>query len=64
LKIKIYYDDNWKEVFAADSLNTVRRVVAHAQNVWKWSTAPAKIYLVADTEVKYIPGKWAASKSL
>jgi len=51
IKLKLSYDDNWKDKFGADSVNAIRRVVAHAQAVWKWASAPSKMIFDIHPEV-------------
>ena len=64
IKLKLNYDDNWKDKFGADSINAIRRVVAHAQAIWKWSSAPSKLLFDIHPEVTQISGRWTAQDSL
>ena len=64
MKLKLSYDDAWREKFGADSVNAIRRVLAHAQTMWKYPTAPAKLYFDIDPEVRQLPGRWTTSASM
>ena len=64
MKLKLGYDDNWNQKFGSDSINAIRRVMAHAQNVWKWPSAPAKVIFDVDPDVRHLPGQWTAANSM
>ena len=62
--MKLAYDDNWKDKYGADSINAMRRVLAHAQNLWKFPSVPAKLYFDIDPDVRQLPGRWTTSGSM
>ena len=64
IKLKINYDDNWSAKWGANAINAIRRLLAHAQNVWQWSSAPSKMVFSVDPAVRKLPGTWTASGSL
>jgi hypothetical protein len=65
MKVKVFYDDNFKAKFGDDSVNAARRVMAQAQNVFRWKESlTTEIIFKIDNSVDYIPGKWIASKDV
>ena len=63
-KIKLHYDEGWAERFGSESINVARRVTAHAQNVWMWSSLTTKVIFDVDPEVKAQPGRWNPDNDL
>ena len=55
MKVKMHYDQTFKSVFGGDSVNTLRRVVAQAQNIYYWPTLPTtvNINVVDEMEIPY-----------
>ena len=64
MKLKLSYDDAWNEKYGAESLNAIRRVLAHATSFWRYPTVPAKLYFNVDPDVRQLPGRWTTSGSL
>ena len=65
LRVKAIYDDNFKEKFGADVVNTARRVLAQAQSLYKLrDSLTTEINFKVDPEVDYVPGRWVASTDL
>jgi hypothetical protein len=64
ITLKVNYDDNWNQKFGADSINAMRRCLAHAQNIWMWPSAPSKMIFKVDPDVRQLPGTWTASGSM
>ena len=65
LRIKVRYDENFKAKFGADSLNVVRRVMAQAQNIWKWKDSlTTTVTFQIDPTVEPIRGRFVADTDL
>jgi hypothetical protein len=65
LRVKVRYDENFKAKFGDDSVNAVRRVMAHAQNIWMWKASlTTTVTFQIDPEVDAIPGKYVAETDL
>ena len=65
LRIKVRYDENFKAKFGAESLNVVRRVMAQAQNIWKWKESlTTTVTFQIDPTVEAIKGKFVADTDL
>ncbi len=52
LKVKVYHDQTLKSVFGDDTINVMRRVVAHVQNMYYWPTLPTIVTIVVVGEYK------------
>jgi len=64
LNVRAIYDDNFLDMFGADTNNTIRRVVAHAQHVFKWQSLKTKIYLNVSSDFQYVSERWSANDDL
>jgi hypothetical protein len=65
MSVKVRYDDNFKEKFGEDSINSARRVMAFAQAQFMLKDSlTTTIDLDIDPDVEYIPGKWVAGKDM
>jgi len=65
LKVKVAYDDNFKNKFGDDSVNAARRVMAQAQNLYKLKDSlTTEIIFKIDSDAQYIPGKWVAANDM
>ena len=62
--VKIRYDENFKAKFGADSVNTIRRVVAQAQNMWKWPSLTTSVTFLFDPSVDAVAGKFVADTDI
>ncbi len=63
--MKVAYDDNFKAKFGDDAINAARRVMAHAQNLYKLKDSlTTEINFKIDSNVEYKSGKWVADKHL
>jgi hypothetical protein len=62
--LKVFYDDKFFEKFGADTNNSIRRVVAHAQHVFKWPSLTTKIYFNISSDFKHIKERWSAGEKL
>ena len=59
------YDDNFKGKFGDDTVNTARRVLAQAQNVFMWKDSlTTTVKFKVDENVEYHAGKWFAKTDL
>ena len=56
--MRIRYDDNFKAKFGADSENTIRRVMAQAQNIWKWKETLTTQVIFNIESIEYKAGVW------
>ena len=57
LNVTIRYDDNFKGKFGADAENVIRRVMAHAQNIYQWPSLTTKIIFNV-LSIAYRTGVW------
>jgi len=65
MSVKIRYDTNFQTKFGADTLNSVRKVMAFAQAQFMLKDSlTTTITLDIDPNVEYIPGKWIADKDM
>jgi len=65
LRIKVRYDENFKAKFGADSVNVARRVLAQAQNIWKWKDSlTTTVTFQIDPNVEAIRGRFVAEDDL
>ena len=60
--MKVYYDEGWAARFKQDSVNAVRRVMAHFQNILMWPSLTTKVYLDINPDVRALPGTWNTSE--
>jgi hypothetical protein len=61
----VRYDENFKAKFGADSVNVVRRVMAQAQNIWRWKDSlTTTVTFQIDANVEAIRGKFVAGNDL
>ncbi len=59
------YDENFKAKFGADSVNAARRVLAQAQNIWKWKDSlTTTVTFQIDPNVEAIRGRFVAEDDL
>ena len=58
LKIRIRFDDLFKAKFGNESENVIRRIMAHAQNTWRWKESLTTELLFDIESVEYMPGNW------
>jgi hypothetical protein len=42
----MHHDQLLKSIFGSDTVNVMRRVVAHAQNIYYWPTLPTIVTIV------------------
>lgn len=65
MKVKVIYDDNFKRKFGVDSVNTARRVLAQAQNIFMWKDSLTTIIkLKVDNNVDHYVGEWIADEDM
>jgi len=64
IPMKIRYDDNFAEKFGNDAVNTIRRVVAQAQNIWKWPSLTTSLTFNVDENIEHIPGRFVAENDI
>jgi len=62
--LKIRYDQNFAAKFGADSVNTIRRVVAQAQNIWKWPSLTTSVTFVIDNSIDAVAGRFVAETDI
>jgi len=62
--LKIRYDQNFADKFGADSVNTIRRIVAQAQNIWKWPSLTTSVTFVIDGAVDAVKGRFVAEDDI
>ena len=58
LKIRIRYDSKFKAKFGDDSENVIRRIMAHAQNIWKWKETLTTQLIFNIESIEYKAGDW------
>jgi len=64
LPMKIRYDDNFNDKFGTKAVNTIRRVMAQAQNIWKWRSLPAPLIFNIDANIEKISGRFVAENDI
>jgi len=62
--LKIRYDENFSANFGSDAVNTIRRVVAQAQNIWKWPSLTTSVTFVIDPSVDAVSGQFVAETDI
>ena len=62
--MKAIYDDNFRDKFGDDIKNAIRRVVAHAQHMFKWPSLTTKIFLNVSSDFQYIKERLSADNKL
>ena len=64
MKVKAICDANFVAKFGSDTNNAVRRVVAHAQHVYKWPSLKTKIIFDVSPGVQTIEEKLTAGEDM
>lgn len=64
ISMKIRYDDNFAAKFGDDAVNTIRRVTAQAQNMWRWPSLTTSLTFNVDADIEHIPGKFVAENDI
>lgn len=64
VSVKIRYDQNFKDHFGGESINTIRKVVTHAQNMWRWPSLTIPITFDFDPSVDAVSGRFVAKTDL
>jgi len=62
--VKIRYDENFKAKFGTESVNTIRRIVAQAQNIWKWPSLTTSVTFQIDPSVDAVAGRFVAGTDI
>ena len=62
--IKIRYDENFKAQFGADSVNTIRRIMAQAQNIWRWPSLTTSVTFLIDSNIEAVADKFYARSDI
>jgi len=60
VSVKIRYDENFRAKFGGDSVNTIRRVVTQAQNIWRWKSLTTSVTFQFDPSVDAVNGRFVA----
>jgi len=63
-QVKIRYDENFKDKFGSDAVNVIRRVVAQAQNIWKWPSLTTSVTFQFDPNVEAVRGRFVADTDI
>ena len=63
-KLGIYYDEGFANKFGTEAVNVVRRVMAHAQNIWMWSASLGSKVIFDIVKVEPKPGFWVTDDYL
>ena len=58
LKIKAFYDDDFRKQFGNDSENAIRRMLAQAQNVFRYESLTSKVIFKVQS-IEYLSGSWS-----
>jgi hypothetical protein len=65
MSVKVRYDDNFRDKFGEDTINSVRKVMAFAQAQFMLQDSlTTTITLDIDPNVEYVSGKWVAEKDM
>jgi hypothetical protein len=62
--VKAIYDNNFLDKFGEDTRNAIRRIVAHAQHVFKWPSLTTKIFLNVSSDFQHINERLSANNKL
>jgi hypothetical protein len=62
--VKIRYDENFKAKFGAEAINTIRRIITHAQNIWRWPSLTTLVNFQFDANVEAVAGRFVAGTDI
>ena len=63
-QLRIYYDEGFANKFGTEAGNAVRRIMAHAQNIWMWSASLGTKVIFDIVKVEPKPGFWVTNDFL
>ncbi len=62
--VKIRYDENFKAKFGGEAINTIRRIITHAQNIWRWPSLTSLVNFQFDANVEAVAGRFVAGTDI